>query len=787
MEKEFIVKSIEDTLSQSFLEYAGYNLQRRSIPDVRDGLKWGARQLLHAQMLGKFTYNKPFKKAIKSVSQAMGFSYVHGDSSAYGTFIRMAKPFVMNIPLQEANGNYGTLIDPDDHSASRYVEMRGSEASAYLLKDLDKDTITEWEDTYDLEGKFPKVLPSKGFWNLVNGCISIGSGMSCSIPPFNLKEMNNELIKLLWDKDYEVEILPDFPTGATILNKNEVLESLKHGTGKSCKIRANIEFDQLERCFIVKEMPYSTYTNTICNELVTIIQEDEKCGIKEFVDYTGQKPDLRIYLTKNANPNKVLKMLYKNTSLQTFYSINMVLLDNGEKPRIFGLKEAMQAHLNHEISVYRRGFLFDLNKINNRIHIIEGLLKAISILDEVIALIKSAADARNASFGLQNTFSFSEEQAKAILEIKLARLAKLEVNKLEKEKSDLEKERDKIENILQNEELLKKEIEKGLQETAKKFGDARRTKILNIENEDDEIKDIKRIVLNYTNYDNIYLIESSTLYTQKRGGVGAKFKLDNGEYISYSEVGDSNDILLLFTNKGNFFHIKIDQLPINEKINISSFITPPKYERICSIAILSKSNKNDSIIFVTKNGMLKKSKINEYNLSKNISSKAIELECDDEIISALLLNNEPIGIVTNLGNFILIKTEDLNHTGRVTKGRIGIKLNENDFVSSARVIPDGTKTILSITKGGQAKQSDFNEFNYSNIGTKGKKIQKLLNEDQIVSFLPISNMLQDILIISNASQIKIKCSDIPIFSRGAQGIKVINLKEKYKVIEIQSI
>ena len=370
MEQNIVKKDIEEVLSTAFLEYAGYNLQRRAIPDVRDGLKWGARQLIHAQMLGKFTYNKPFKKAIKSVSQAMGFSYVHGDASAYGTFIRMAKPFVMNIPLQEAKGNYGTLIDPDDHSASRYVEMRGSEACSYLLKDLDKDTITEWEDTYDLEGKFPKVLPSKGFWNLVNGCISIGSGMSCSVPPFNLRELNNELIRLLWNKNIAINLLPDFPTGATILNRDEVIESLNNGNGKACKIRAKIEFDSSERCFIVKEMPYSTYTNTICKELANIMQEDENCGIKEFVDYTGQTPDLRIYLTKNANPDKVLKNLYKNTSLQTFYSINLILLDKGEKPRLFSLKEAMLAHLAHEEEVYRQGFIFDLNKIKNRLHII---------------------------------------------------------------------------------------------------------------------------------------------------------------------------------------------------------------------------------------------------------------------------------------------------------------------------------------------------------------------------------------------------------------------------------
>ena len=216
---ELIQTNIEDTLSKAFLNYAGYNIQRRAIPDARDGLKWGARQLLHAQSLGGFTYNKPFKKAIKSVSQAMGFSYVHGDASAYGTFIRMAKPFSYRVPLQEAKGNFGTLINPDDHSASRYVELRGSEIAATLLADLEKDTITEWEDTYDLEGRFPKVLPSKGFYNIVNGCISIGSGMSCSIPPTNLKEVNEALTKLLKDPNIPIdEILcyPDFPTGAII-------------------------------------------------------------------------------------------------------------------------------------------------------------------------------------------------------------------------------------------------------------------------------------------------------------------------------------------------------------------------------------------------------------------------------------------------------------------------------------------------------------------------------------------------------------------------------------------
>lgn len=782
MEQNIIKKDIEEVLSTAFLEYAGYNLQRRAIPDVRDGLKWGARQLIHAQMLGKFIYNKPFKKAIKSVSQAMGFSYVHGDASAYGTFIRMAKPFVMNIPLQEAKGNYGTLIDPDDHSASRYVEMRGSEACSYLLKDLDKDTITEWEDTYDLEGKFPKVLPSKGFWNLVNGCISIGSGMSCSIPPFNLRELNNELIRLLWNKNITINLLPDFPTGATILNRDEVIESLNNGNGKACKIRAKIEFDSSERCFIVKEMPYSTYTNTICKELANIMQEDENCGIKEFVDYTGQTPDLRIYLTKNANPDKVLKNLYKNTSLQTFYSINLILLDKGEKPRLFSLKEAMLAHLAHEEEVYKRSFKFDLNKIKNRIHIIEGLLKAISILDEVIALIKGAADTRSASLGLQKIFGFSEEQAKAILDIKLARLAKLEINKLEKEKNDLEKERDRIENILHNEELLKKEIEKGLQETAKKFGDGRRTKILNIENQEDEPTEIRSLLINLTNQNNIFVSETSSLYSQRRGGVGNKFKLNDGEYVISTLSAESSDTILFFSQVGNFYHYQAGVIPLEEKIPVETLFMIKSFEYIRAITSFNPKNSKRNIIFFTRNGMMKKSLLSEYNIKRAGGMRAIDLAQNDELCSIIFTDEEKVGILTEKGQFLICETKDVRPVGRITKGVKGIKLNEGDFVVSAKVITNTAKQIVSITRKGYIKRTPLSEFNVTGRYTKGGKLQKFKDEsDWLVDFFPVEDE-KEVIIVSTGASIKVKLTDIALLGKNAQGSQSIKMREKDYVV-----
>lgn len=783
MEQNIIKKNMEKVLSEAFLEYAGYNLQRRAIPDVRDGLKWGARQLIHAQMLGKFTYDKPFKKAIKSVSQAMGYSYVHGDASAYGTFIRMAKPFVMNVPLQEAKGNYGTLIDPDDHSASRYVEMRGSEACSYLLKDLNKDTIVEWEDTYDLEGKFPKVLPSKGFWNLTNGCISIGSGMSCSIPPFNLKELNSELIKLLWDEDIEIVLLPDFPTGATILNKNEVINSLNNGNGKACKIRAEVEFDQVERCFIVKEMPYSTYTNTICKELADMMQEDENSGIKEFVDYTGQSPDLRIYLTKTANPDKVLKKLYKKTSLQTFYSINLILLDKGEKPKLFSLKEAMLAHLDHERQVYIRGYQYDINKLNVRLHIIEGLLIAMASINEVVQTIKSSSTTSEALTNLTKNFNLDEGQAKAILDMKLARLAHLEVSKLEKEKSEKETERNRIQAILDDENLLKKEIEKGLREVMEKFGDARRTKVLNLETSEDEPIEIKQLQISLTNKNNLYVNEASSLYTQRRGGVGAKLKVKEGEYVLSSRPIESNEEILLFSQNGNFYPIAAQDIPRGEIVPIEMLAPLKSDEKIKALTSLNKKQIKSYIIFITKNGFIKKSNIEEYNIKRKTGTKAITLEDDDEIINIVFTDKEKLGLLSTDGNFILVETDDIRPIGRVSKGIKGMKLNDGESVISAHLIPEKTSYLISISGEGLFKRTPFSEFNVQGKNTKGAKIQKLNDDDWMADFLPMTDE-KDVLISSTRSSIKLNINDVPVFSKGALGNKSIKLNASDNVVGI---
>ena len=786
---DFIERDAQEVFEEEFLEFAGYNLQRRALPDARDGCKWGARKLIHAQMLGKLTYDKPFKKAIKSVSQAMGFSYTHGNASAYGTFIRMAKPFAYRYPLQEAKGNYGTLINPDDHSADRYVELRGSEIAALLLKNLEKDTITEWEDTYDMEGQFPKVLPAMGFWNGVNGCISIGSGMSSSLPPLNLKETNEAMIRLLWNpeiSDDEILCYPDFPTGATLLNKEEVKQSLLKGNGSACKVRATIEWDAKDRCLIVKELPYSVYTNTICNELATLMDENENCGIKDFCDYTKQKPDLRIYLQKSATPDKVLKLLYKETSLQSYFSINMTVLDMGITPVIMNQRQLFQAHLDHERLVYRRSFEFDLNKIRARLHIIEGLLKAIDAIDEVIHTIKASASTAAASIALQKLLSIDEIQAKAILDIKLSRLAHLEVNKLVDEKAKLEPEKTRIEAILSDETLLKKEIENGLRAVATKFGDARRTRVLDLSSDSEgEVIEEKSLIVNLTNYGNIYAHEQSTLITQRRGGAGSKIKLQNGECVIESVVDTNLGTLMAFSDGGRGYSYPMSELPIDSFVNVSEIFKLAQNEKISNI--MSYSNADYKyVIFITEQGMIKKTELKEYKTKGARGSQAIRLRDGDSICRILFMNEEDIGLLTANGQFMRFATSDIAPIGKVAIGVAGAKLNPGDKIIDARALCLDVKEIVSLTSDGMISRTSLDSLPKTNRNVKGTKIQKVNDGETLVGFVAMSES-GDIIATTGLTAIKFNTREVSLTGRGALGVKALKLKTKEKATGIMGV
>ena len=368
--------------------------------------------------------------------------------------------------------------------------------------------------------------------------------------------------------------------------------------------------------------------------------------------------------------------------------------------------------------------------------------------------------------------------------MKLARLAKLEAKKYIEEREKLLKEKEHIEEILDKEFLLKKEVEKGLREVAEKFGDARRTQILNIENEDDEPIEVKNLLVNITNQNNIFVSENSSLMIQRRGGVGSKFKLNKGEYVISTSTAETTDLILFFTNKGNFYHYVAGALPIDEKLPIESLIPIKSWETVTAISSFNKKNSKEYIIFFTKNGIMKKSKLSEYNMKRNSGLKALELEKNDEVISVLFVNNERVGMLTAAGQFIICETKDIRPIGRVAKGVKGIKLNLNDELVSAYIYSFNTKYIISISKDGYIKQTAASEFNIQGRGTKGAKLQKLKdNNDSIIGFLPITDE-KEIIVTSTSAQIKININSIPILSKGAQGNKSIKLKDKDSVIGI---
>ena len=776
---------LKPIIEQSMKQYAGAVLQSRALVDVRDCLKPSARQIFYCMDKYKYTANKPYQKTMAAIGDAMKHFYIHGDSSCEGIIMRAGQPFAMRYPLVEVKGNGGTLLSSGNWAAPRYTEARLSKLAAYLFGDIDKETIDDWRDNYADNEQYPGVLPTKGFFNLVNGTSGIGIGMACSVPQYNIKELNAALIHLIDNPDCdfdEIYCAPDFATGAIMYNESDVKESMKSGTGFACKLRSVVEFDSKERCFVVTEIPYGVYTNTICGQLEEIVNGEDNPGIERFNDLTGAKPLIKIYLAKKANPDKVLRYLFKNTSLQHHYGINFTMLDNGRYPKVFTWKEMLQAHIDHERAVYRRAFEFDLKKIKSRIHIIDGLLICMASIEEVVQAIRNSASSAEASKALQSKFLLDEVQAKAVLDMKLSRLAHLEVKKLENERAELQTQAENIEKILGNEELFKEEIKKGWRDVASKFGDARRTKVINISKDDEEPTEIKSLQVSMTNKNNLFLSESSTLYTQKRGGVGNKAKLEAGEYVIHSEAIESNEELAFFTHSGDFYHYPAAALAIGEKIAIESLFGISN-ERIVAISSFNKRRASKNIVFFTKGGLVKKSLLSEYNLKRSGSLKAINLEPNDEIASILFIDDEDVGIMTELGNFIRITTSDIRAIGRVAKGVRGIKLNDGDAVCCAYPIKKDAQYIVSVTNTGLFKKTPISEFTVQGKNTKGAKIHKLNDGDWMADFVSLGAEIE-ILVASTRSTIKVSINDVPTLSRVAQGAKAIKMNDTDSIVGI---
>jgi len=470
----------KNVIDEYFEGYAAAVAQSRALISVEDGLKPSMRMALYANYTDKFVEPKKTAKFIKLVGSAARFCW-HGDASTFGMLIRAAKPFAMRYPLYDTQGSYGTLMSPDSHAAPRYVEGRLNSLAKQLFKGIQKDVVSEWRDNYDNTEQYPGLLPSFGFWNLCNGTQGIGTGVSSSIPQFNLREMNEALAHRILGEAYEIP-LPDFATGGILLNTKEVKESLLNGTGAACKLRAKIIYDPKGNLFKVTELPYATYTNTICNELEEL-RQDESSGIDYFNDATGEKVDLEIYLTKDANPNQVLSLLYKKTSLQNSYPINMTMLENCRRPRLYTIHEAMECYCNHQIKMYRRGYEYDLNDALAQKHILEGYIIACNDIENVVQIIKNSRTKEIAKQNLLSHYPLDAKQVDAILKLTLSRLAAFEIDKFVHQIEDLEALIVELEKLLADESKIRRIIADDLRATAIGFGDARRTELLNVTEE----------------------------------------------------------------------------------------------------------------------------------------------------------------------------------------------------------------------------------------------------------------------------------------------------------------
>lgn len=662
------------TIEDAFLKYGASIAQERSLPDVRDMLKIGLRQGLYAQFTNKLTHKDKFQKAQKSVAAAMSQSYVHGDVAMYDALIRAARPWSSRYPLEDVQGSYGNPSSPDSHAAARYVEMKSGEIADYMFNGLKKNAITEWYDNYDSTEQIPSVFPSIGYWNIVNGCQGIAVAMATSVPQFNLKEVNDALIKIIKNPDVsfnEIYCAPDFATGGLITNADEVKESLKNGKGKSIRLRAKIVYLPKEHALQATELPYGVFTNTVVDQLASLVNDNPEYGIDKVIDYTKQEADIRIYLSKGQNPDKMIAKLYHDTMLENHYSINMILLDKGRFPKVFGWRDACDAYITHIRECKRNMIQFDLDKALARENIVNGLLLAVANIDDVVAIIRASESPKEAAEALMVRYKFNKPQVEAILAMKLSALTRIDGVKLNEELEELVKFIAECRYILNEPAALDEKLIEALNNVSQKFGDARRTRVENILGDEEEPEEIKE-------EDVIVLANGNTIKVIKKDVIRGKRGKAQTEILS-TNLGT----LLLFTDSGKMYMESISKIKYDKDIKLAD-IFPIGAEKPLLLIDGRTFNAFRSITCVTKNGFIKKSHTSEYLTRAKKGVGVIKLD-EDTLVSIILSSDDDdkVVIVSNADYYNCYSLSEIGYTGRMTKGVKAIKLDKDGYVKQA--------------------------------------------------------------------------------------------------------